>query len=149
MDKRVESNHRTRNKYKTNHMLSLLVTAKQQRGSPSSRGWATTSVVISVPRTPAPRRRSTTGAAALLTIGQLYSHPTTTQCPIRQPDIINLCTCTKTYQLYLKTCLDFCLPSIKLPHCISCISGIFKFYKSKAWRIPGHPNTAKGAVVAK
>lgn len=73
-------------------MLSLLVTAKQQRGSPSSRGRATTPVVVSVSGTPAPRRGSTTGATALLAVGQLYSHPTTTQCPIRQADTINLCT---------------------------------------------------------
>jgi len=86
----------------------------------SSGWWASTSVVIPVSRTPTPWRGCTTGTAALLTIGQLYSHPATTQCP-----------------------------SIKLTHCIICISWIFKFYKGKARRIPGHPNTAERTIVTK
>lgn len=86
----------------------------------SSGWWAATPVVVSVSRTPAPRRGSATGTGAFLTIGQLYSHPATTQ-----------------------------IPSIKLTHGISSISGILKLYKSKAWGVPGHPNTAERTIVAK
>jgi len=86
----------------------------------SPRWWATPPVVISVSRTSAPWRGSATGAAALLAIGQLYPYPATTQCP-----------------------------SIKLTHSISCISGIFKFYKGEAWGVPSHPDTAKRTIVTK
>lgn len=43
----------------------------------------------------------------------------------------------------------FFLPSIKLPHGICCISGVFKFHKSKARGVPCHPDTAQWAIVAK
>lgn len=87
----------------------------------SSSCWrATPPVVISVSRTSAPRRGSASGSAAFLTVWQLYSYPATAQ-----------------------------IPSIKLTHCISCISWIFKLYKGEARRVSGHPNAAERTIVAK
>lgn len=83
--RRVKSaSRRTGLKYKINKMLvSTGHCQTTTYRSPSPGRWATPPVVISISRTPAPRRGSATGAAALLAIGQLYPYPATTQCPVK------------------------------------------------------------------
>lgn len=41
------------------------------------------------------------------------------------------------------------LPSVKLPHSISCISGVLELHKSKAGRISCHPHAPQGTIIAK